>query len=109
MIQLKPGVKLTNLSPQMVLAIHAVDGVYQWYGVERCVLTSVDDRKHGPTTLHGKGQAVDFRIHNVPRETRPVIVEAIKRDLLHGEGQFEVYWEGVGTPEEHLHLEWDPK
>ena len=109
MIALKLGVHLWDLSPQMVLAALVVSEAYRAHAVDLCVITSANDGTHGPTTLHHKGQALDFRIHNVPQASRPAVVEAIKRALLSGEGQYEVYWEAVGTEQEHLHVEWDPK
>lgn len=108
MIRLKQGVKLPHLSPQVLLAMHIVDGVYKRFAVDECWITSVDDGKHGDTTLHGTGRAVDFRIHNVPQASRPAVVEAIKVALA-GDSSYEVYWEGVKTPNEHLHVEWDAK
>lgn len=109
MIGLKLGVKLTNLTPQMVLAAVVVNDAYKAHAVDLCVITSADDSTHGSTTLHGTGNALDFRIHNVPRASRPAVVEAIKQALRDQEGQYEVYWEGVGTNQEHIHLEYQPK
>ena len=108
MIYLNQGGRLTNLCPQMALAVVMVDQAYESFVPETWV-TSVNDGTHGPTSLHPKGQAVDFRLHNVYKPTRPALVEHIKRRLNHGEGQFEVYWEAIGTENEHLHLEYDPK
>lgn len=108
MIVLKAGVSLAGLAPQMVLAAHVVDGVYARYGVETCWITSANDGAHGPTTLHHKGQALDFRLHNVTAHVRPAVVAAIV-GYLTGDKGFEVYWEGGGTPGEHLHVEYDPK
>ena len=109
MIQLKEGVKVTHLTPQLLLAIHVVDGAYESVGIHQCFITSLDDGKHGPTTLHGTGQAADFRLHNVPQMKRPALVERIKVSLRDQEGEYEVYWEGVGTDSEHLHVEYQPK
>ena len=109
MIRLKPGVSLVGLVPQMVLAAHVVNEAMLQIGVNECWITSGSDGKHGPTSVHGRGQALDFRLHNVPVLLRSQVVSIIKSALLHGNGQYEVYHESIGTDNEHLHVEWDPK
>ena len=109
MIRLKEGVRLTNLCPQMVTAMHIVNEQYIYNGVFECWITSGSDGIHKPTSLHYKGQALDFRLHNVPVLIRSEVIEKIKAALLHGQGQYEVYHESVGTDNEHLHVEYDPK
>lgn len=95
-----------DITPAIVLAIVIVDQVYKDLDIDDCWITSANDSVHGPTTLHRKGQAVDFRLHNVPVLVRSSLVGAVKSRL---EPQYEVYHESVSTPNEHLHVEWDPK
>ena len=101
-MKLKPGVRLTDLQPQVVLAAFIVDEIY---ADAECVITSANDSKHSDASLHYKGCALDFRTHNYSNdkgELRDRIKAALGQD-------FDVVLEAVGTPNEHLHLEWDPK
>ena len=71
------------------------------------VITSVSDGKHSQNSRHYFGQAVDVRSKNFPnREAKLVFLQRVLTRL--GEG-YEGILEDAGTPNEHLHLEWDPK
>lgn len=106
MLQLKPGVKITNLVPQLVLGIMVVDGVFSKYKA-LCTVTSCDDSKHGlkGPTYHGKGRACDFRTKNFMGSKHSLVAEiqyALGSD-------FDVVLENLGEDNEHLHVEYDPK
>jgi hypothetical protein len=105
-MKLKKGVKITNLTPQMVLAIRIVESVYQrlepWYDL---TITSVDEGQHGPRTLHGKGLAVDFRTKDF-NGNKYKLQNEVKAAL--GD-DFDVVLEDMHGPQEHLHVELDPK
>lgn len=108
MIRLKPGVKLKNLQPQTVLLIVAMDAAYQYVGLKNCVVTSCNDGTHMPESKHYAGEAADFRTHNLRAyNVNPVIIVQLVRDCLGGD--FDVILEGAGTPNEHIHGEYDPK
>lgn len=105
-MKLKPGVRLADLCPQMVMAALVIDGIYAKRGME-CVVTSANDSKHGANSWHYKGRALDFRTHyerlnGQEQALRDEIKEALGQD-------FDVVMEAVGTPNEHLHVEYDPK
>lgn len=105
-MKLKPGVRLKGLSPQMVLAAMVVDDLYKKRGLE-CVITSGNDSKHMLGSLHYSGNALDFRTHyqelnHLEIDLRDEIRECLGPD-------FDVVLEGVGTPGEHIHLEYDVK
>ena len=105
-MKLKPGVKLKDLSPQMVLGALIVLEVYRRFGVE-CVITSANDSKHSEKSHHYKGNALDFRAHQDALNGREQeLRDEVKASL--GE-DFDVVMEAVGTPNEHLHLEYDPR
>lgn len=105
-MKLKPGVKLAGLTPQMAMGAVVVSAVYQRFGVE-CVVTSANDSKHSERSHHYKGNALDFRTHQDALNGR----EHELRDEVHTAlgGEFDVVIEAVGTPNEHLHVEYDPK
>lgn len=98
-MQIKPGVSLKKLQPQMVLGAIIVD---QCFGGQNlpCVVTAGDDGTHMKASLHYKGLALDFRTSHVQDEhLLKVIVTNIKARLG---GDYDVVLEG-----DHLHVEWD--
>jgi hypothetical protein len=98
---IKPGVSLEKLTPQMAVAYTIASFIFQEKAGVPCVITSGDDSKHGPNSLHYEGKALDLRTkHLGPAEVHPVFVAL--RDALGP--AFDVVLE-----EDHLHLEYDPK
>lgn len=109
MIALKPGVKLTGLQPQTVLAICIADGVFSRRGIE-CVVTSGNDGTHKEGSFHYRGLAADFRLkHIVNPEERKRVVAEIRTNCGTLGTQYDVLHEGAGTDNEHLHIEYDAK
>lgn len=112
-MRLKSNVRLTNIVPEMVFANQIVEYVYekfaQWTQVDsqECVCTSGNDSKHGINSLHshdGKCRALDYRTNNVANPSQ------LKDEIKFRLGQeFDVLFEGAGTPNQHLHVEFDPK
>lgn len=105
-MKLKAGVRLSKLSPQMVLAAMIVEEVFAAFGVP-CVITSANDSKHSAASKHYSGEALDFRtkydaLNGREQEMRDAVKEALGDD-------FDVVIEAVGTEQEHLHCEYDPK
>jgi hypothetical protein len=102
---IKPGVDLRPLTPPMALAYAIVQKAFHEYDCE-CVITSGADSQHGANSLHPSGNALDFRTKHVSSVLKMKLVNGI-RSLL-GE-QFDVVYEADGKPNEHLHVEFDPK
>lgn len=105
-MKLKPGVRLKDLSPQMVLAVVVVNELYKKRGLE-CVVTSANDSKHMKGSLHYVGQALDFRTHYQALNGLEIGLRNEIKECLGPD--FDVVLEGVATPNEHIHIEWDPK
>ena len=105
-MKLKHGVRLADLTPQMALAAIVVREVYRSLDPQcSCTLTSANDSKHSEKSLHYQGFALDFRTHDFTGDKQELLHEL--REALGPE--FDVLLEGEGTPNEHLHVEWDPK
>jgi len=105
-MRLKYNVSLKGLSPQMALAAAIVDSVYRELDPgASCTITSANDSKHGEHSLHYKGMALDFRTHDFTGDKQQLI-HVLKEALG---PQFDVLLEGEGTPNEHVHAEFDPK
>lgn len=99
-MQIKPGVNLEGICPEMVLAAIILSHVYNKFGYD-CTITSANDSEHMGQSLHYKGRALDFRTRDVAAGAVEKIVETAKSWL--GK-QYDVVLE-----KDHIHVEFDPK
>jgi len=107
-LKLKPSVYVAGLQPEALLAIMVARDVFGAHGYD-CILTSGLDGKHGggaKPSLHYSGQAVDFRVRHMPPELAPVVRAEMKEALG---PDYDIVVEAAGTPNQHLHCEFDPK
>lgn len=97
-LALKPGVKLDGLRPHM---IHALADIVEAYEnlKQTCTVTAGGDGKHMEGSLHGMGNALDFRRWNL-QDPQGFIV-TLRRKL--GK-DYDVILET-----DHIHVEYDPK
>jgi hypothetical protein len=114
MIIRKPGCLLTHQTPAMAWATFRIEEIFIAHGVDTLVITSGDDGDHGvvgvpddvdKTTLHGKGLAHDYRSHDIPHDRLADVMAEIKKRLG---PDYDVLLEGLGTPNEHIHVEFQP-
>lgn len=100
MKHIKDGVKSTDIELVVLDGVITVALTYASLGYVP-VITSKEDGKHMPTSLHYKKRAFDWRTNTVPAAERPalrtVVAKALGRD-----------WDVVLEPT-HLHTEYDPK
>lgn len=97
MIQLKAGVRTAGIRPEIVLALHVAEGIWQAQGRE-LVVTSLTDGRHSRTSLHYAGAAVDLRIWDLDAErARRELAEALGEDY------------DVVLEKDHIHCEFQPK
>jgi hypothetical protein len=93
-------VSISNLTPQMLLGVLIVRDRYRAMGYE-CNITAGRDGKHKKNSLHYSGNAIDFRIRDVPQQIRTDLSSRIRRSL----GQdFQVVLHNT-----HLHVEYQPQ
>jgi hypothetical protein len=106
MIRLKMGVRARELKPQTMLAIAVAAGVYESIGLDLWV-TSLNDGTHMGGSKHYSGEAADLRTRGIREigENPANIAAALKVALG---PDYDVLHESVGTPNEHIHIEWDP-
>lgn len=95
-------VKLSDLRPQMVLALLILDPVFAQFG-EDVVLTSANDGDHG-AIVHYVGLAVDLRTRGIPKATLPKMQSAALKALGGVASEYDLLIES-----NHFHLEWDPR
>lgn len=108
--RIKHGVALP---PSVAIPImhRTVCDVYAAFGYDT-VITSGIDGMHGWSSEHFKGDALDYRIKHVPRDTWKEIADAVDVALngTSGRGQFDVVLhDGDDGYAPHLHVEYDPK
>ena len=108
MLYLKKGVVIDHRTHSMMFVVmQIVDAVLgNNYGVKECWVTSGNDSVHSSKSLHYDGKALDFRTSNWPRGKKKDIVVEIKKALGY---DFDVVFESEGKPQEHCHIEYQPK
>ena len=100
MLFLKPGVRITGMRPEILLAAVAAMEAYRAAGHDLMVTACVDG-KHMAGSLHYAGAAIDLRTRDVvPADVQKLITQ-IKTCL--GD-DFDVLLEV-----DHLHIEFQPK
>ena len=100
-----PGAKVGGLRPEMVLAFAIAQPIFERYGA-LCTITSALDGKHSRGSLHYKGLALDLRSRNLMETDKGNVLGELKRDLGF---EYDVLLEDSGGPNEHFHIEFDPK
>ncbi len=104
-MRFKIGCSLKDLQPQTVLALYLCDEVYREHG-EPMTVTSVNDGGHMTGSYHYQGKAFDLRTKGIENYPERIIAEIKRRLTPLG---FDVVFEGAGEPNEHVHVEYDPK
>jgi len=100
----KDGTSLYGAHPEIRRAIWIAKEVLNSFGY-RCVITSLWDGFHSENSFHHYGMAVDLRSNEVRTlGEKNRIGERIQLQLGRG---FDVILEGVNTPNEHFHIEWE--
>jgi hypothetical protein len=97
-MQLKTGVDIRKVNPEMVLGLIIADGVFRKFDAEM-VVTSVCDGKHMSGSKHYLGLAADLRIWGLEGKLDQ-IVSALKTAM---NNNYDVVKES-----DHIHLEYDP-
>ena len=106
MLQLKPGVKLLGIVPQMSIAVQVLDSLFSSLGFP-CVITAGSDGSHSETSEHYAGRALDFRTRHLDND---VDIEKICVRAQEALGvDFYVLLESKGTENEHIHVHYRPK
>ena len=102
-MQLKPGVQMRNVCPQLPFGAAVVDSAFRRIVGHECVVTSITDGEHGAKSLHWMGCAFDVR-------TRTILPETVAQIAAECIAQLGPDWDIVTeTHPPHLHCEWQPK
>jgi hypothetical protein len=100
MLLIKPGVRITGLRPEILLAAVVAERVYEAAGHE-FIITACVAGKHMAGSLHYAGAAIDIRPRDVTADKIPAILATLKEALA---DDFDVLLEG-----DHIHIEFQPK
>lgn len=105
MLEFKAGVSIKRLVPQMLLALRVMEDLFNQYGLPT-VITSGNDGQHMDGSKHYEGAALDFRSHHAPNLAKGIAQAAKSKLQILG---FDVIFESPNLPNEHIHVEYDPK
>lgn len=100
MTEIKKGVKINGVKPEMVLGIIIIQSVFDKHG-KTLVITEVTGGKHGYGSLHYSGNAVDIRTRDFTLEETNIIANDLREALREN---FDVVVENT-----HIHAEYQPK
>ena len=106
MIRTKSCVSLDRVSRRLFNAIATADQVWHWAGVDECWVTSGNDGKHMKGSKHYAGEAADLRSKNIPKAIKRKVLADLSRLLGN---DWDVILEYVDEPNEHFHIEYDPR
>jgi hypothetical protein len=99
-LEVKTGVTLLGIVPQMVLVVIAVERAFDELG-HACVITAGNDGSHSEASEHYAGRALDFRTRDVDAVMAQAIAtrvqQALGRDF------------GVLLEADHLHVHYRPQ
>lgn len=95
---LKPGVKISGISPEIVLAAIIVESAMPG----DAVITSCLDGQHDPNSKHYTGHAIDIRSKDLSGPEKDAMLAALQQRLG---AEFVVILEGRGTENEHFHCQ----
>lgn len=100
---LKTGVIFDAKAP-LLYALWKAQIILESYG--EVTVTSIRDGQHSERSLHYRGLAVDLRSKHLTPEQRHTALIKLKRELG---SDYDVLLESEGKPNEHFHIEYDPK
>jgi hypothetical protein len=100
-VNLKQGVRVQGLRPEILLAAIVADGVYRDLDARDAVITSCVDGSHSPGSKHYVGAAIDLRIWTLEEAKHKTAVRMLKERLT---DDYDVVLE-----HDHIHVEYDPK
>jgi hypothetical protein len=105
MLRLKDSsVNPTGIKNEMMIALMVADEAMQSQKAV-CVITSINDGRHSAKSRHYIGMAVDLRSRHLDDVGKMVVLNEMRSNLP----GYDVLLEGKGTPNEHFHLEYDPR
>ena len=106
MIYLKDSVRFKILKPEIYGLFSILDEIYKYFGADLWI-TSASDGTHMVGSKHYRDEALDLRTRDLKSDANKKAVREMLQHKLGGD--YDVLLENLGTPNEHIHIEWDPK
>jgi len=103
MLRFKAGVSLQGIQPEIVATFQTVEAAF---APKEAVVTSAKDGRHKRGSLHFSGNAIDLRVRHLVEGEAVRIHLTIKTALT---DEYDVLHEYIGTDDEHIHIEFQPK
>lgn len=103
LLKFKAGVKV---SKQAIISAAAINAANVLGITKDITVTSGNDSKHKKGSKHYTDEALDIRTKNLTRDEKHALCTAVQSRL--GE-DYQVFLEFEGGPQEHAHIEHDPK
>jgi len=101
---IKSGVSIWGISPEIAIAWPIIVATFDGAGYD-AEITSGTGGVHTHGSLHYHGYAIDIRTHHVSTKSEKIAILNVLKQRL-GD-QFDVVLEAEGTPNEHIHIEFD--
>lgn len=95
----------TVKTPKVVVIACAVVNAANALDLPDMLITSGNDSTHMVGSKHYTDEALDFRIHHLTAEQQQALKAVVKARLG---ADYDVILESLGTPNSHLHVEYDP-
>jgi hypothetical protein len=106
MIKIGPKARLLGMAPELAFANVVLLGILQKHGASM-ILTHGLDGVHTRASIHYAGGAEDLVFSS---RIDMAAKNAIHKEFVESVGQdFDVIFEAPGQPNEHFHVEWQPK
>ena len=107
MIEIGPKARLQGIRPELILALMVLDGVLDSYEPHLImVISHALDGVHTRASCHYNGCALDLTFIGSTGGAKQQVFDEFKASV----GQdFDVLFENPNTPNEHFHIEWQPK
>jgi len=108
MLKFKDTVRLGPFfTAHLAMALVLTDQIYADVGAAECTITSIHDSEHSAKSKHYFGRAADIRSKTLTADQKTIVLVRLKARLA--PLGFDVLLEDRDGPNEHLHIEWDPK
>lgn len=114
---LKPGIDFSRMGRKCRKSLFTVSEVYQSFGLEP-VITSINDRDHGPGSLHYANDAYDLRVARRCALLPGFFDDHSDNVIEWASIEFDIYQKikaklgpqfDVVKESDHIHVEYDPK
>ena len=112
----KPGVRLDTRKPILHAVDHLVDEATQEVFGRDSIVTSTNDGRHSPNSLHYEDYAQDLRVNDRPANLHERYAATVRQKVKGWNDDLAPYWDIIYEPDRHpdaaidtshVHMEFD--